>query len=218
MVGRTRGSVFACLLVGGLCALAAAPARAFDDATADRALQFSRQQLNRSATNPAIPTNQYPKASTDGTWQLVPNTDMIGWVQGFFPGQLWYLYDQGRDPFWRGRADAWTRNLEVQKTNTQTHDLGFKFMPSFGHAYRLTGDTYYREVLLTAARSLATRFNPTVGVIDCCDWNSQWQVPLVTDTMVNLELLFWASQETGGNPAWKDMALRHALKTATDMV
>ncbi len=208
---------FVWLLLGGLCVLVAGPARAFDDAAADRSLQFARQQLNRSATNPQIPTNQYPKASTDGTWKLVPNTDMIGWVQGFFPGQLWYMYDQGRDPFWKTKADAWTRNLELQKTNTQTHDLGFKFMPSFGHAYRLTGDTYYRDVLLTAAGSLATRFNSTVGVIDCCDWNSAWQVPMVTDTMVNLELLFWASQN-GGNPAWKDMALRHALKTMTDMV
>ena len=217
MVGRAREKSFTWLLVGCLCALAAGPARAFDDAAADRALEFARQQLNRSATNPRIPTNQYPKASTDGTWKLVPNTDMIGWVQGFFPGQLWYLYDQGRDPFWKTKADAWTRNLEVQKTDTQTHDLGFKFMPSFGHAYRLTGDPYYQNVLLTAAGSLATRFNSTVGVINCCDWNSGWQVPLVTDTMVDLELLFWASQN-GGNPAWKDMALRHALKTMTDMV
>jgi unsaturated chondroitin disaccharide hydrolase len=142
---------------------------------------------------------------------------MIDWVQGFFPGLLWYMYDQGREPFWKTKADAWTRNLDIQKTNTQTHDLGFKFMPSYGHAYRLTGDTYYRDVLITAARSLATRYNSTVGVIDCCDWNSAWQVPLVTDTMVNLELLFWAARN-GGEPSWRDMALRHALKTSTDMV
>ncbi len=218
MVRQARGRVVACLLVGWLSALAATPALAFDEATADRALQFSRQQLNLSATNPAIPTNRYPKANTNVTsWRLVENTNNIDWVQGFFPGLLWYMYDQGRDPFWRTKADAWTRPLEVQKTNTQTHDLGFKFMPSHGHAYRLTGDPYYRDVLLTAARSLATRFNSTVGVIDCCDWNSAWQVPLVTDTMADLELLFWAARN-GGEPAWRDMALRHALKTATDMV
>jgi unsaturated chondroitin disaccharide hydrolase len=206
-------------LLGWLCALAATPAHAFDDATADRALQFSRQQLQLSATNPAIPTNRYPKANTNGTsWRLVENNNMIDWVQGFFPGLLWYMYDQGRDPFWKTKADAWTRPLEIQKTNTQTHDLGFKFMPSYGHAYRLTGDTYYRDVLLTAARSLATRYNSTVGVIDCCDWNDpDWQVPMVTDTMADLELLFWAARN-GGDPAWRDMALRHALKTATDMV
>ena len=190
---QARGRLFAALLVGCLCALVATPALAFDEATADRALAFSRQQLNRTATNPDIPTNRYPKANTDGTtWRLISNTNRIDWIQGFFPGLLWYMYDQGRDPFWKGKADAWTRPLEVQKTNTETHDLGFKFMPSYGHAYRLTGDPSYRDVLITAARSLATRFNSTVGVIDCCDWNSAWQVPLVTDTMADLELLFWA--------------------------
>ncbi|MFL5345163.1 MAG: glycoside hydrolase family 88 protein [Hyalangium sp.] len=217
MTVRLRERSVGWLLVGSLCVLAAWPAQAFDDAAADRALQFARTQLNKTATNPAVPTNQYPKASTDGTWKLVRNDDMVGWTQGFFPGLLWLMYDQGRDATWKSRGDAWTRNLELQKTNTQTHDLGFKFMPSFGQAYRLTGDAYYQGVLLTAARSLATRYNSTVGVIKCCDWNPAWQVPTVVDTMMNLELLFWASRN-GGDPAWNDMALNHALKTMTDMV
>jgi unsaturated chondroitin disaccharide hydrolase len=218
---RIRNNSIVWLLVGCLCVLAAGPARAFDTATADRVLQFAQQQLNLTATNPAIPTNQYPKASTDGTWRLVPNTARVDWVQGFFPGQLWFMYEQGRESLWRTRADAWTRELELQKSHpdiTQlTHDLGFKFMTSFGNAYRLTGEDSYRQVLLTAAGSLARRYNPTVGVIDCCDWNSRWTVPLVIDTMMNLELLFWAARN-GGEPAWKDMALSHALKTSADMI
>jgi unsaturated chondroitin disaccharide hydrolase len=202
--------------------LAAVPAQAFDDATADRVLRHAQQKLLATATHPAIPTTQYPKATTHGPWRTVPNTDRIDWVQGFFPGLLWFMYEQGRDFSWRVRADAWTRPLELQKSHPDireiTHDLGFKFMPSFGHAYRLSGDDSYRQVVLTAAGSLARRFNPTVGVIDCCDWNDgTWHVPMVTDTMVDLELLFWAARN-GGDPAWNDMALRHALKTLTDMV
>jgi hypothetical protein len=188
----------------------------FDAADADRVLSVARQQLARTAG--VVPPTQYPRSTrSDGTWTTVPNTNLTGWTQGFFPGSLWLMHQAGGEAIWRTRADTWTRNLEVQKTNTQTHDLGFKFMPSFGHAYILTGDTYYRDVLLTAARSLATRFNSTVGIIDCCDWNSAWDVPLVVDTMMNLELLFWASRN-GGEAAWNDMALRHALKTMTDMV
>ncbi|HZH13584.1 MAG TPA: glycoside hydrolase family 88 protein [Archangium sp.] len=210
------------LMVGCFCLLAAGPARAFDGAAADRVLQTAQQKLRATASNPSIPTNQYPKATTSGPWRLVSNTANIDWVQGFFPGQLWLMYEQGRDPFWRTKADAWTRSLDIQKSNPDlrqiTHDLGFKFMGSYGEAYRLTGDDSYRQVMLTAAGSLARRFNPTVGVIDCCDWNDgTWQVPMVTDTMMNLELLFWGARN-GGNPAWNDMALRHALKTAADMV
>ncbi|WNG48237.1 alpha-12C2-mannosidase [Archangium minus] len=210
------------LLAGCLCVFAAAPAWAFDNATADRVLQTAQQKLRATSSDPTIPTNQYPKATTNGPWRLVPNTANFDWVQGFFPGQLWLMYEQGRDPYWRTKADAWTRNLEIQKSNTDlrqiTHDLGFKFMTSFGQAYRLTGDDYYRQVMLTAATSLARRYNPTVGVIDCCDWNDgTWHVPMVVDTMMNLELLFWGARN-GGNAAWNDMALSHARKTASDMV
>ncbi|WP_375767969.1 glycoside hydrolase family 88 protein [Archangium gephyra] len=164
----------------------------------------------------------YPKATTNGPWRLVSNTANIDWVQGFFPGQLWLMYEPGRDFFWRLKADAWTRSLEIQKSNPDirqiTHDLGFKFMTSFGQAYRLTGDDSYRQPMLTAAASMARRFNATVGVIDCCDWNDGvWHVPTVTDTMMDLELLFWGARN-GGNTAWNDMALRHALRTLNDMV
>jgi unsaturated chondroitin disaccharide hydrolase len=214
---RVRGRFFSGLLVGSLCVLAGGRAFAFDEATADRALQFAKEQLNKTATRSELPTNRYPKNSTDSGWVLNRNDDMTAWTQGFFPGLLWLMYEQDQDPSWKTLAQSWTRPLEIQKTNTLTHDLGFKFMLSFGHEYRLTGDPADREVLLTAARSLATRFDPAAGVISCCDWNEEWQVPLVTDTMMNLELLFWAS-ENGGDPAWKDMALSHAMKTLQDMV
>jgi len=42
-------------------------------------------------------------------------------------------------------------------------------------------------------------------------------VPLVTDTMVNLELLLWASQN-GGRAEWRTMAVNHALRTLQDAV
>jgi unsaturated chondroitin disaccharide hydrolase len=220
MAGQLRESLLVWRLVGALCLLGMTPAHAFDDAAADRALAFARRQLERTATDPALAsdTTRSPKSSLGGPWKLVASTDTVGWTQGFFPGALWYLYEPGRERVWRDRADAWTRPLEVQKTNTETHDLGFKFMPSFGQAYRLTGDAFYRDVLLTAAGSLATRFHPTVGAIDCCDWNDPpWHVATVTDTLVDLELLFWAARN-GGDPAWNDLALRHALKTLKDMV
>lgn len=186
-----------------------------NETKADYCLQFSQhQQFWNSAQ---ITPGQYPKTSGGGTWTLVAANDMTNWVQGFFPGLLWIVFERGRDAAWRTRADNWTRPLEVQKTNTQTHDLGFKFMCSYGNAYRLTGDTSYRDVLITAANSLATRYRPVSGIIDCCDWNSSWHDPMVTDTMMNLELLFWASRENN-QPAWNDMALSHALKTLNDMV
>ncbi|MCY1020622.1 glycoside hydrolase family 88 protein [Pyxidicoccus sp. MSG2] len=192
-------------------------AEAFSDADAVKVIGFARSQL--ADTTVEMPDATWsPKAGqSDGTWSRRRNTDLIEWTQGFFPGSMWFMFQVGSEPLWRDRADRWTRTLELQKTNRQTHDLGFKLFLSFGNAYRLTGDTYYRDVLLTAAESLASRYNSQVGIISCCDWNSAWQVPLVTDTMMNLELLLWASQN-GGRPEWRTMAVNHALKTLQDAV
>ncbi|MBM7113525.1 glycoside hydrolase family 88 protein [Archangium primigenium] len=217
MARRVIPTLRAWVLLGALGALAP-PARGFDEAAAERALAFARRQLEHTATDPAVPPTQSPKSSLGGPWKRVANTDRVGWTQGFFPGLLWFMHEPGREAVWRTRADTWTRPLEVQKGNRETHDLGFKFMPSYGHAYRLTGDPYYRDVLLEAARSLASRYHPEVGAIDCCDWNDPpWRVATVTDTLVDLELLFWAARN-GGDPAWNDLALQHALTAARDMV
>jgi hypothetical protein len=139
MSKRTTTRHGAFLLLGLFCALVAGPALAFDQAAAARTLQVARRKLARTAAQ--VPVGQYPKSSRpDGTWLLVPATDMIGWTQGFFPGELWLMYDQSRDLDWRTRAEAWTRPLEVQQCNMQTHDLGFKFMPSYGLAYQMTSE------------------------------------------------------------------------------
>src|SRR5439155_16889058 len=135
------------------------------------------------------PTRAPESTKPDGTWSMVANDDLYGWTQGFFPGTNWYVFDLTGDANAKARADRWTRSLEVQKTNTQTHDLGFKMLLSFGHAYRSTGDAYYENVLLTTAASLASRYDPNIGVVVCCDWNPSWHRPTVVDTMMNRELL-----------------------------
>lgn len=197
-------------------ALVGAPAFAIDEAQKAHVLQFANERL--AATAAALdPTRSPQLTSPDGTWATVANTDLFGWTQGFFPGASWYVFDLTGDADAKSRADRWTRSLEAQKTNTQTHDLGFKLYLSFGHAFRSTGDPYYKNVLLTAAASLATRYDANIGVVVCCDWNPAWHRPVVVDTMMNLELLHWGAAN-GGDPGWKDMAVHHALKMMTDLV
>ena len=199
-----------------LLLLVALPARALDDAAAAQVIEASRQQL--AATAAALDPAQSPSFTrADGSWNTVASTDSLNWTQGFFPGASWYLYDLTGDAAARANAEAWTRALEGQKTNTQTHDLGFKMLLSFGHAFRSTGDPYYRDVLLTAAGSLAARYDPALGVIVCCDWNPDWHRPVVIDTMMNLELLLWGARN-GGPASWQAMALSHALKSLQDLV
>jgi hypothetical protein len=90
---------------------------------------------------------------------------------------------------------------------------------SFGNGYLLTGNPHYKEVVLEAATSLVTRYNPRVGAIKswdterATDRRASWKYPVIVDNLMNLELLFW-SAANGGDPAWKEIAERHALTSA----
>lgn len=148
--------------------------------------------------------------SEDGTLRLIPSRD---WVSGFFPGSLWHMYQYTGLTKWKLAAEKYTAPLEQEKLTTTTHDLGFMMGCSFGKGYELTGNPAYREILIQAARSLITRFNPQVGAIRSWDHNGdKWQYPVIIDNMMNLELLFWASRETGDS-IFADIAVRHALTT-----
>jgi unsaturated chondroitin disaccharide hydrolase len=122
------------------------------------------------------------------------------WTSGFFPGVLWYLYENTREPGLKSSAQEFTRRVESQQYVTNNHDVGFMIFCSFGNGYRLTHDPAYREVIKTAARSLSTRFNPLIGAIrswDRAPWTSQWQYAVIIDNMMNLEILTWSAREFG---------------------
>ena len=144
----------------------------------------------------------------DGSLSLIAPRD---WTSGFFPGTMWYLYEESGDPFWKEKAIKFTNYLEPIKTYTGTHDLGFMINCSFGNGLRLAQVPGYQDIMLEAARSLITRFNPTVGCIRSWD-HGKWQFPVIIDNMMNLELLFWASK-VSGDPVFRNIAVTHANTT-----
>jgi len=158
---------------------------------------------------PSKAYSMFPRfTNADGMWET---TDSSAWSSGFFAGCLWLMYEYTSDDEWKRLAESWTAAMEREKTAGGNHNLGFKMMPGFGHGFRLTGSEHYREVLIESARTLAGRFNDTVGLIKANEME-QWKYPVMVDTMVNIELLFRAA-EYGGDPAWADMAETHALNT-----
>lgn len=135
------------------------------------------------------------------------------WTSGFFAGELWYMYEYSKDEFWKNNAEKATRLLENEKFNNRTHDMGFKMYCSYGNAYRLTGKQYYKDVLLTSAKTLMTRYNENVGCVRSWDHHrDKWQYPVIIDNMMNLELLYWAFKETGDSAYYK-VATSHSLRT-----
>jgi rhamnogalacturonyl hydrolase YesR len=146
----------------------------------------------------------------DGTIVRVSKRD---WTSGFYPGILWLMYDLTDDEFWGNEAKEYTELLESEKFNASDHDIGFKMMSSYGQGYRLTGNMEYREVLIQSAKTLISRFNENVGCIRSWDHHQdKWDYPVIIDNMLNLELLFWASKETG-DPVYENIAIKHAETT-----
>ncbi|MBD0724953.1 glucuronyl hydrolase [Flavobacterium sp. L1I52] len=159
----------------------------------------------------SIPRNIAPDSKQ---WKYVDFTD---WTSGFWPGELWYLYESTGDQKWETAADKFTNYLApLSVTPALDHDLGFQVFTSYGNGYRLTKNPEYKKVILKTADTLATLFNPKVGTI--LSWprevpNMEWpQHNTIMDNMINLELLFWASKN-GGSKKLYDMAVSHATVT-----
>ncbi|MDW5290787.1 glycoside hydrolase family 88 protein [Formosa sp. PL04] len=162
--------------------------------------------------------DSFPRNITQGNkdWNLVGVRD---WCSGFWPGVLWYAYEYSKDPEILAGAEKFTAPLkEIAYTPADNHDVGFMVYCSYGNGYRLTGNEEYKTILLAAADTLATLYNPKVGTI--LSWPEM--VPkigynTIIDNMMNLELLFWAAKN-GGNKNLYDIANSHAQKSMEHLV
>ncbi|MEA4982293.1 MAG: glycoside hydrolase family 88 protein [Paludibacter sp.] len=178
-----------------------------DTAWVDKSIDTAAFQLNQMAVEIAD-SAKLPRSIKNGEIRL---EDLYDWTSGFFPGSLWYTYELTKDEKLKDQAVKYTDLLYNVKDYTGTHDLGFMIYCSYGNGFRLTGDTSYVHVMVQTADNLISRFDSTTQTIRSWDFGD-WQYPVIIDNMMNLELLFWASDYTK-NPTYRDIALRHADTT-----
>lgn len=159
--------------------------------------------------------NGFPRTVKEGD-SLWTCTGYSAWTSGFFPGLLWYLYEHSGDKQLCEAATRFSDALEpVKSLSWNTHDVGFMMYNGVGHAARITGDKKYKKWMLQTADSLASLYNPDVGTILSWPWMKEkrgWPHNTIIDNMLNLELLFWAS-ENGGDRRFYDIAVDHARTT-----
>lgn len=153
----------------------------------------------------------FPVGTKFEKWTYSQNGD---WVGGFWPGTLWMAWLYSKDDAFRTLALDSAKKLAPRQYDTGTHDLGFLFSPSWVTAWRLTGDDTWRAGAVRAADSLIERYNPRGRFIRAWgalnDPNNAGRV--IIDTMMNLDLLAFASGQTG-DAKYLDIAVEHA-KTA----
>lgn len=197
----------------------AAVAQSDDASSISKTIDFATKQVGletaaiQKAKKPLNPVTLNKKGE-------VSYCSPYDWRSGFFPGTLWYLYELTGDEQWAKQAEYMTTSIESAKTLTSHHDVGFIINCSFGNGLRLKNVKGYKDVMVQAAKSLATRFRPGAGVIQSWNVNNPnswqakrgWECPVIIDNMMNLELMFKATQLSGDSTYYR-IAVSHADQT-----
>ncbi|CAG2102385.1 unnamed protein product [Medioppia subpectinata] len=168
--------------------------------------------------------SQYPNDGSpeSSTWRTTPGVK-DQWTAGFYPGVLWQLYDYTKNEEWKRLAIKATDGLYEDQFKTDSHDIGFMIMCSYGKGYEFTANETYPKVIVTAAHSLAKRFSPIVGCTR--SWGADYvhhlplkgQFLVIVDNMMNLELLL-EGWRLSNNQTLYDMAVSHANRTLKEHV
>lgn len=163
--------------------------------------------LNYKLDSTAFARSYNPKTNTI---KKVPSSN---WTSGFFAGNFWQIYMLTGEASFKTRAKAWTDFIEKEKYNDRTHDMGFKIHCSYGNGLKIEPNKDYEAIIIKSAKTLATRFDESIGSIRSWDWNEDvWQFPVIIDNMMNLELLFEATK-ISGDSTFHNIAVAHANTT-----
>lgn len=171
-------------------------------------VSFLESQLERDAPTFADSLWANPPKEKLGTRR---NCNIYDWTSGFFPGSLWYAYELTGDADLKNEAIDYTNRMFPVSKYKDNHDIGFMINCSYGNAMRLAPNDSIMDVIVETAENLCSRFNVQIGCIRSWDFG-HWNYPVIIDNMMNLDLLFNATNLTG-NQKYKQVAIKHAYTT-----
>lgn len=179
-----------------------------------QAMDFATEQVE---DNLAEFTHAFKKAySEEGFYHPTANEN---WTTGFWTGQIWLAYEWAKRQGKSQAAEALKQAGEVQidsfleridnKIEVDHHDMGFLYSPSCVAGYKLIGSEKGREAAIKAADQLIGRFHPVGEFIQA--WGPMDQPEnyrFIIDCLLNLPLLYWATEETG-DKKYREIAEKH---------
>lgn len=202
------------------------------DSEIEEGFEFAVKQI--TSILPDFTDKFQPAYSIDNFYSPSENED---WTNGFWTGEIWLTYE-----YLKNKAKALTEvdnelnerinslkqagdvqvdsflNRIEKKISVDHHDMGFLYSPSCVAAYKLTGNEKAKKAAIMAAEQLITRFHPVGEFIQA--WGPMDQPEnyrLIIDCLLNLPLLYWASEETGDGK-YRDIAQKHIHTAVSNVI
>ena len=180
------------------------------------ALEFASEQTIRNLSEF---TEKFQNAySENGFYKPIDN---IGWTTGFWTGEIWLAYEFCEDKRLLKAANSQIGsfyNRILNKVDVDHHDMGFLYSPSCVAGYKLTGNLEAREAAILAADQLISRYQPKGEFIQA--WGAMddpGNYRLIIDCLLNLPLLYWASEETKDNK-YREIAEKHIHTALSNVI
>ena len=159
--------------------------------------------------------HKVPYITDNGVYDNRDGDQISWWTNGFWGVVLWEMAALTGDSWYEDLAYEMENKLDrnLMCAEQLDHDNGFKWLLTSVYHYKKTGNQEARNRSILAAENMAGRYNLAGHFIRA--WNDHvrdkedvrgWAI---IDCMMNLPLLYWASDETG-DPRFRHIAKSHA--------
>lgn len=152
---------------------------------------------------------------------IYPKMDNTEWTNGFWTGELWLGYEYTNEEAMKKLAQANDRSFldrVKRRIELDHHDLGFLYTPSCVAEYKLLHTSEAKEASILAADKLIERYQEVGGFIQAWgELGKPEHYRLIIDCLLNIQLLFWASEQTG-DPKYAQMATQHFYTSANNVI
>ncbi|ELC8373601.1 glycoside hydrolase family 88 protein [Clostridium perfringens] len=162
---------------------------------------------------------KFPSSATkNNEYGIIEN---IEWTDGFWTGLLWLAYEYTGDEKYRELADknvASFKNRVEKDIELDHHDLGFLYSLATVSGYKLTGSEDAREASIKAANKLISRYQENGEFIQAWgELGSKDHYRFIIDCLLNIPLLYWASDETG-DAKYRNIANKHFVTSCNNVI
>lgn len=178
------------------------------------------EKLNEKLIKVAVRSREKLPYSTDGG--VHTERKPYWWTNGFWGGLMCLMYEATKNEEYKKTSECAEQLLDkaFSTFNELHHDVGFMWHLTSVARYRLFNDEQSKNRGLIASAILASRYNFEGKYIRA--WNGivrgdDSKGLTIIDTMLNLPLLYWASEVTGDDK-YKKIAVAQSDMTMRDHV